>query len=59
MSNGKTIGGIIMIVFGAVAAGVGVVGLILLIVGIVLVVKRKKNDQRNNISAGNYQNGPY
>jgi len=52
------VGGL-FIVIGAVALGVGVLGLILLIVGIVLVVKGKKNNPRNDIPAGNYQNGPY
>jgi len=52
------VGGIFSII-GAVAAGVGVIGLILLIIGIVLVVKGKKNTPRDNVPAGNYQNGPY
>lgn len=43
--------------FGVVAVCVGVAGVILLIVGIKLVVKG--NNQRNNILAGNHQNGPY
>lgn len=47
------------LVIGTVAACVGAVGLILLIVGIVLVVKGKKNNQRNDIPAGNYQNGQF
>lgn len=42
---------------GVATACVGVAGVILLIVGIKLVVKG--NNQRNNILAGNHQNGPY
>ena len=49
----------VFFIIGVVAACVGVLGLILLIVGIVLVVKGKKNNQGSNIPAGNYQNGPY
>ena len=43
-------------VIGTVAACVGLVGLI---VGIVLVIKGKKNNQRNDIPAGNYQNNQF
>ncbi len=46
-------------VIGTVAACVGLVGVILLIVGIVLVIKGKKNNQRNDIPAGNYQNNQF
>lgn len=55
---GDMVGGI-FVTIGAVAAGVGVVGLILLIAGIVLVVKSKKKNQEYNSSAGNFQNGQF
>lgn len=42
---------------GVAAACVGVAGVILLLVGIKLVLRG--NNQRNNIPAGNHQNGSY